>query len=47
MSTVRKLHKHMHVDLRLGSTERVLRHHRARRGPEARRAMLALVRRDA
>jgi len=33
MTTVRKLHKHMHVDLRLGSTERVQRHHRARRGP--------------
>jgi hypothetical protein len=47
MMTARKLHKHMHVDLRAGSMERVLRHHRARRGPEARRAMLALVRRGA
>jgi hypothetical protein len=47
MTTVHKLHKHIHVDLRAGSRERVLRHHRARRGPEARRALLALVRRSA
>ena len=44
--TVHKLHVHRHVDLRIGSLERVQRRLRARRKPEHRRAMLALVRRD-
>ena len=43
--TTRDLHVHRHVDLRIGSVERVQRRLRTRRKPENRRAMLALFRR--
>jgi hypothetical protein len=39
--------RHRHVDLRVGSVVRIQRRLRARRGPDERRALLSLVRRNA
>jgi hypothetical protein len=39
--------KHRHVDLRLGSLERVQRRLRKRRSPDARRLLHAVARREA
>lgn len=43
--TIRKQHRH--VDLRLGSLERVQRRLRTRRNPDARRLLHAVVHREA